>query len=307
MAVPNLFKFAERRKPADNPDPGGYKAAPYGSFPQDVMSDGWGWDPETARQKREDAVRERSIPKIDSNDVVGSLNGILGPSPEERAAEEKRQQEHRRQMHGWTSLFNGLRHLGNLYYAAKGAPGQKFSDPHQQIEQQYQDERKRLADIHAADQKYYANLWGLYRQMNDEQRRNALAEAQSQYYGTRDEMARQKAELDKLKAVRVIKQTDGSLVKFDPVTGETEQLTETDPLYVERMQSIIEKNRQQGNAAMIRANKAGGGGRSSGTSTTTTVNEYNEDGKITKKVVTKGGSSQPRSGGGKGGRKKVKW
>lgn len=245
MAVPNLFEFLTKRRSTQSAD------------------DAYQLD---QQQPRTVATKQYELPKIDSNDVVGSLNGILGPSPEERAAEEKRLQEHRRQMHGWTALFNGLRHLGNLYYAAKGAPGQKLSDPHQQIEQQYQDERKRLADIHAADRNYYTNLWGLYRQANDEQRRNTLAEAQAQYYGTRDEMARQKSELDKLKAVRVIKQTDGSLVKFDPVTGETEQLTETDPLYVERMHSIIEKNRQQGNAAMIRANKAGGGGgRSNGT------------------------------------------
>lgn len=245
MAVPNLFEFLTKRRSTQSAD------------------DAYQLDQQPPRTV---ATKQYELPKIDSNDVVGSLNGILGPSPEERAAEEKRLQEHRRQMHGWTSLFNGLRHLGNLYYAAKGAPGQKFSDPHQQIEQQYQDERKRLADIHAADRNYYTNLWGLYRQVNDEQRRNTLAEAQAQYYGTRDEMARQKSELDKLKAVRVIKQTDGSLVKFDPVTGETEQLKETDPLYVERMHSIIEKNRQQGNAAMIRANKAGGGGgRSNGT------------------------------------------
>lgn len=149
-------------------------------------------------------------------------------------------------MHGWTALFNGLRHLGNLYYAAKGAPGQKLSDPHQQIEQQYQEERKRLADIQDRNQKYYANLWGLYRQMSDEQRRNTLAEAQAQYYGTRDEMARQKAELDKLKAVRVIKQKDGSLMKFDPVTGELDTLSEADPLYQEYVRSQINKYNRTG-------------------------------------------------------------
>lgn len=186
------------------------------------------------------------IPKIDGSDVIGSLNGILGPSPEERAAEEKRLQEHRRKMHGWTALFNGLRHLGNLYYAAKGAPGQNYSDPHKQIEQQYQDERKRLAEIHAADRSYSANLWGLYRQLNDEQRRNALAEAQAQYYGTRDEMARQKAELDKLKAIRVIKQKDGSLMKFDPVSGVAEPLTDADPLYHEYVRSQINRNNRTG-------------------------------------------------------------
>ncbi len=165
MAFPDIFQYSKKRRAVDNPDPGGYKAAPYGSFPQDVMSDGWGWDPETARQKREDVVRERSVPKIDGNDVIGSLNGLLGPTPEERAAEEQRLQEHRQKMHGWTALFNGLRHLGNLYYATKGAPGQKYNDPHQQIEQQYQDERKRLADIHAAYRNYYGTLYNIRRQM----------------------------------------------------------------------------------------------------------------------------------------------
>jgi hypothetical protein len=200
----------------------------------------------TGQPDGETTATVTEIPKIDSNDVIGSLNGILGPSPEERAEEEQRLQQHRKKMHGWTALFNGLRHLGNLYYATKGAPGQKFNDPHAQIEQQYQDERKRLADIHAADRNYYANLWGLYRQVNDEQRKNALAEAQAQYYGTRDEVARQKAELEKLKAVRVIKQKDGSLMKFDPVSGEIEPLSEADPLYEEYMRSQINKNNRTG-------------------------------------------------------------
>lgn len=276
MAVPKLFEFLAKRKEVAVPQ---QQTEQPGALPSGTVAE---------------------IPKIDSNDVIGSLTGILGPSPEERAAEEQRLQEHRRKMHGWTALFNGLRHLSNLYYAAKGAPGQKLSDPHQQIEQQYQDERKRLADIHASDRNYYTSLWGLYRQINDEQRRNTLAEAQAQYYGTRDEMARQKAELDKLKAVRVIKQKDGSLLKFDPISGEAEPLTEADPLYQEYMRSQINKNNRMGTG------RSGGGGRSNGSTTTTTVNTYNEDGKVVKKVVTKGVGSQP-GGGGKGRRKKVNW
>lgn len=222
MAVPKRFEFLAKRKEVAVPQ---QPTEQPGALPSGTVAE---------------------IPKIDSNDVIGSLTGILGPSPEERAAEEQRLQEHRRKMHGWTALFNGLRHLGNLYYATKGAPGQKYNDPHQQIEQQYQDERKRLADIHASDRNYYTSLWGLYRQINDEQRRNTLAEAQAQYYGTRDEMARQKAELDKLKAVRVIKQKDGSLMKFDPISGEAEPLTEADPLYQEYVRSQINKNNRTG-------------------------------------------------------------
>ena len=222
MAVPNLLEFLTKRR-------------------ETAVT-----QQHTVQPGEETPGTVTEIPKIDRNNVLGSLTGILGPSPEERAAEEQRLQEHRRKMHGWTALFNGLRHLGNLYYAAKGAPGQKLSDPHQQIEQQYQEERKRLADIQDRNQKYYANLWGLYRQMSDEQRRNTLAEAQAQYYGTRDEMARQKAELDKLKAVRVIKQKDGSLMKFDPVTGELDTLSEADPLYQEYVRSQINRNNRTG-------------------------------------------------------------
>ena len=195
------------------------------------------------------------VPQIDGSNVAGSLMGMLGPSPQEKAAEEAQLQKHRRKMHAWTSVFNGLRHLGNLYYTAKGAQPQKYGEPHAAIEKQYQDERKRLDDIQASSQKYYANLWNLYRQGMDERRRTILADAQAKYYGTRDEAAQQKAELDRLKAVRVIKQTDGSLVKYDPVSGETEKLTESDPLYIEWMRSRINKNDRPG----------GSSGRSNGT------------------------------------------
>lgn len=266
MPVPNLFEFLTKRRSTQAPD------------------DAYQLD---QQQPRTVASKQYELPKIDSENVIGSLSGILGPTPEERAAEEQKLQEHRQKMHGWTALFNGLRHLSNLYYATKGAPGQKYSDPHQQIEQQYQEERKRLSDIHAADRNYYANLWGLYRQINDEQRRNTLAEAQAQYYGTRDEVARQKAELDKLKAVRVIKQKDGSLMKFDPVSGEIEPLSDADPLYVEYMRSQINKNNRTGTGG-------GGGGRSNGTygyRTTKHVDPATGD-VITERVPTTGG--QPR-------------
>lgn len=287
MAVPNLFEFLTKRRSTQSPD------------------DAYQLD---QQQPRTVATKQYELPKIDSENVIGSLSGILGPSPEERAAEEQKLQEHRQKMHGWTALFNGLRHLSNLYYATKGAPGQKYSDPHQLIEQQYQDERRRLAEIHAADQKYYANLWGLYRQMNDEQRRNTLAEAQAQYYGTRDEMARQKAELDKLKAVRVIKQKDGSLMKFDPVSGEIEPLSEADPLYVEYMRSQINRNNRTGTGR-----SGGGSSQTYGYRTT----KWKEDGKvITERVPTTGGQPQGKEsptrtvqqpkGGNNSGQKKKK-
>lgn len=287
MAVPNLFEFLTKRRSTQSSD------------------DAYQLD---QQQPRTVATKQYELPKIDSENVIGSLSGILGPSPEERAAEEQKLQEHRQKMHGWTALFNGMRHLANLYYATKGAPGQKYNDPHQLIEQQYQEERRRLADLHDRNQKYYANLWGLYRQMNDEQRRNTLAEAQAQYYGTRDEMARQKAELDKLKAVRVIKQKDGSLMKFDPVSGEIEPLSEADPLYVEYMRSQINRNNRTGTGR-----SGGGSSQTYGYRTT----KWKEDGKvITERVPTTGGQPQGKEsptrtvqqpkGGNNSGQKKKK-
>ena len=172
MAVPNLFEFLTKRRSTQSPD------------------DAYQID---QQQPRTVATKQYELPKIDSENVIGSLSGILGPTPEERAAEEQKLQEHRQKMHGWTALFNGMRHLANLYYATKGAPGQKYSDPHQLIEQQYQEERRRLADLHDRNQKYYANLWGLYRQMEDDERRNKMNDAQLKHYQVQDDMAREKA------------------------------------------------------------------------------------------------------------------
>ncbi len=222
------------------------------------------------------------LPKIDSKDAIGSLVGILGPSPEERAAEEQRLQAHRKKMHGWTALFNGLRHLGNLYYTAKGAAPQTFNDPHAEIEQQYQAERKRLADTNANNQKYYTNLWGLYRQMNDEQRKDMLAEARRDYYGIRDDAARQKAYRDRYD-YRTL--SNGKVLKIDKEEGTATEISESDPLYVEYMRSRTNRNNRAG---------TGSGGRRNGTygyKTTKHVDPATGD-VITERVPTTGNQPQ---------------
>lgn len=209
--------------------------------------------PVTARTAEE-------LPKIDGNNVIGSLTGILGPSPEERAAEEERLQNHRRQMHGWTALFNGMRHLGNLYYATKGAPGQKFGDPHQQVEQQYQDERRRLAEISDRNQKYYANLYNFRRQLSDDARRDILAKAQADYYGTRDEVARMKAENDRQKSEIERLKREAEIRSIDARTNYTNERTETERgVNREVKRAQAQHHRQSGQAAITRANKSGGG------------------------------------------------
>ena len=173
MAVPNLMEFLTKRRSTQSSDDANQL---------------------DQQQPRTVATKHYELPKIDTSDAIGSLAGMLGPTPEEREQQEQQLMEHKRKMHSWTALFNGLRHLSNLYFTTKGASPQQYADPHAQIEQHYQEERKRLADIQANNQKYYAGLWGLYRQINDEQRRNMLAEAQRDYYGTREDVAREKQE-----------------------------------------------------------------------------------------------------------------
>ena len=74
MAVPNLFEFLTKRRSTQSSD------------------DAYQLD---QQQPRTVATKQYELPKIDSENVIGSLSGILGPSPEERAAEEQRLQEHR--------------------------------------------------------------------------------------------------------------------------------------------------------------------------------------------------------------------
>lgn len=239
-------------------------------------------------------VQPAEQPQIDSSNAIGSLATLLGPTPAEREARERRMMENKSKMQAWTGLFDGLRQLGNLYYTYKGATPQQLGSPYQAIDQQYQQQRA-IADANDQYARQYAqSLYNLRRQVNEDARKDILANAQAEYYGTRDEMARQKAELDKLKAVKVIKQKDGSLMKFDPISGVAEPLSEADPLYVDYMKARTKATEQQGNAAMIRANKAGGsrssGGRNNGTYGYKTTTYYDEEGrKVTERVPTTGG------------------
>ena len=293
MAIPNLLEFINKRRTTQTPDD---------VYQLDQQK------PRTVQTQQQPA----ELPKIDTSDVIGSLNGMLGPTPEERAAEDQRLRQHRQKMHGWATLFNGLRHLSNLYFTTRGATPQTYGDPHTLIEQQYQDERKRLADIQAHNQKYYAGLWGMYRQINDEQRRNMLAEAQRDYYGTRDDAARQKAERDRYSYQKM---SNGSVIMIDRDNGTATEISEADPTYVKWRESQINKNNRTGTGG------GRGGGRNNGTygyRTTRHVDPATGD-VITERVPTTGnqpaGKEQPSktvtqpkkkgaSGGGGGQQKK---
>jgi len=241
--------------------------------------------------------QQPQLPQVDTENAINSIAEMLGPTPAEREARERRALESRAKMSAWAGLFDGLRQFGNLYSVYKGATPQQLSSPYQAIDNEINQQRA-IADANDNYRRQYATaLYNFRRQMNDDARRNLLTQAQANYYDTRDEVARMKAEndrqkfeLDKLKAVKVIKQKDGSLMKFDPVSGNVEPLTEADPLYLEYVRSQINKNN--------RTNTGGGrgsGGRNNGTYGYKTTTYYDDQGrKVTERVPTTGGVPERR-------------
>ena len=223
-------------------------------------------------------------PVVDTSNAIGSLAEMMGPTPAEREARERKLQKGRAQMQAWAGMFDGLRQLGNLYYTAKGAPSQQLQSPSQQIDNVYEQERQRNLQLDDYRQRYAQQLYALSRQAAADKRQDALAQAHANLYETQSKVAQQnadqKAELDRLKAVKVIKNYDGSLIKYDPVTGTTELLTEGDPLYKQYKQSQISRN--------YRAN-TGGRGANNGTygHETITTQGVDENGQPWKKVVRK--------------------
>lgn len=187
------------------------------------------------------ATEEKPSPapvQIDSSDPINSLADHL-VTPEEREAKEQQLLKNKRKMIAWTALMDGLRNIGNLYAVSKGATPLTFTNPYQQIDKAYNEEYQRQGDIYQNRDRYVQTIINLRRQGNQDRIREEAHKAQMKWYDTRDEIAGQKAELDRLKAARVIKLRDGSLIKYDPVTGVAEPLTEADPMYVKEMEAKI--------------------------------------------------------------------
>ena len=241
---------------------------------------------------------QQTFEKPADGNYIGLVNDMLGPTPAEREAQERRLAENKAKMNGWLGLFQGLGALGDLYYAGKGVnPSQPNNQPQQLLNQHYAEEQQRLDNLYKNRQAYANMLYNIKRQAGDDARKDKLADAQSKWYDTREEMARMKNELDKMKAVRVIKQKDGSLMKFDPVSGTIEPLTEADPLYAPYMQSIINRNNR---ANMGKGSGGSRGGANNGTYgyetlVTEGIDEKGNRWKKTTRVPTTGGKPESRS------------
>ena len=113
--------------------------------------------------------KPEAMPQVDSANAMASLAELMGPTPVEREAAERRMQKNKAQMAAWTGLVDGLRQLGNLYYTAKGATPQRYTDnPMGQVEQNYQQQRQLWNDLANYRRQYNQGLYSLRRQMEQD-------------------------------------------------------------------------------------------------------------------------------------------
>lgn len=144
---------------------------------------------------------QQEIPAFDTSNAIQSFAQLMGPTPAEREAEERRLANNKAKMNAWMGLFNGLGALGQLYYATKGASyAPMTANPHQQIEQNYQQELGRLDRIYKNSQAYAQQLYNWQRMGEQDQMRREAHDAQMKYYQTRDEQNARKMELAEFKA-----------------------------------------------------------------------------------------------------------
>lgn len=198
-------------------------------------------------------------PVVDSGNAIGSLADLLGPTPAEREAQERRMMQNRQKMMAWTGLFDGLRHLGNLYYATKGATPQTLNNPYQLVDKEYQQQRNLYNDMVNYRRQYNTSLYNLRRQLAEDKRKDKLADAQQSWYSTRDEMARMKAENDRQRAEIDRLQKEANI-------RNTEAKTETENFLRDKRGNVYDSQVQRNKAQAAKAGRTGGGsGRSSST------------------------------------------
>ncbi len=232
--------------------------------------------------------QEPEQPQVDSSNAIGSLAEMLGPTPAEREAREQAALKHKNKMQMWAGLMDGLRHLGNLYYATKGATPQQFNSPYALIEQNYERDRKRRDDDANYSRQYAQALYRLQQQAKDADRRDMLAKAQAKWYDSREEIARTKAENDRLKAEKYIELQDGRIAKLNAETGQIEELL---PLKQEEIRSRIGENNRYtgGSGGNGRGNSTGGNGRGRGAYTD--IEYIDEKGRKVKKHIPTTGNN----------------
>ena len=227
-------------------------------------------------------MQQMQMPEYDPNNPMESFAQIMGPTPAEREAEERRLAENKAKMNAWVGLFNGLGALGNLYYATKGASYAPTNyNPHQQIEANYQAERQRLDALQRNRQAYAQQLFDWQQKMSDTERRNKIADAQAKYYDTRDEMARLKGENDRLRAEASARASDA---RAENIKAKTKQIEELTPYQKDKLKAAADKYYHDANRPY-----AGGSRGSSRFDAETFANNWEEDPETFGKILEDAG------------------
>ena len=220
-------------------------------------------------------------PQVDTSNAIQSLAQIMGPTPAEREAEQRRLAENKAKMNAWMGLFNGLGALGQLYGATKGASYAPMTvNPHQQIEQNYQQELGRLNDIYSKRQAYAQQLYNWQRMGEQDQMRREAHEAQMKYSKTREEALREDSR----------RKDEYNLARtkyYEAVASKNDEQAEYWRLRAQGVPQESAAKIAKDNALAAKANRTGGGSsRSDNQGYETIVTEgYDENGNKVKKTV----------------------
>lgn len=232
-------------------------------------------------------------PVIDTSNALGSLTDLLGPTPAEREAQERRMFDHKNKMQTWFGLFDGLRQLGNLYATAKGASPMNLTSTAPVIDQQYQQNRQFYNDMTNYRRNYAQQLYNLHRQQQADKRTDEEHQAKLDWYKNRDEQNAEKLAIQKF----------NSEVNAAYKNGTLEEKKRMNDIMAEVYSGRISLMEAQEQLAKVRAAHvgAGGTGRSNGTygyRTTKHVDPATGD-VITERVPTTGSQPQkPQSNSG---------
>lgn len=224
-------------------------------------------------------------PTVDTTNAMESLAELMGPTPVEREAAERKMQKSKAQMAAWTGLFDGLRQLGNLYYANKGATPQKLDSPYPMVEQNYQQQRQLWNDMANYRRQYAQGQYSLRRQMEQDQQAREKHQATLDWYRNRDEMNAEKVAIQRLKA-------ENDAAYKEATIDEKKRMNDImADVYAGRI-SLMEAQEQLAKVRAAHVGESGGrGGGNTGTYGYKTTTYYDDQGrKVTERVPTTGTS-----------------
>lgn len=218
------------------------------------------------------------------NDIMNNSQDLKNTPEDDEKARKKAERKER-----FDRMGNFLLHLGNAIgnVAGGGYGAVKLEDPVQWTERQRLIKEK-------TDEQRRRNNQSIWVQMQKDRADQRAYELKKQQEATNAAYRQALIDATKQKTEDNSRVAGAKVAWYNAKTGAIEMKT---PEEINKIIADTEKSRQQGNAAIIRANKSGGkgGGKSNGQNTTVTVkeNEYNSDGKVikSKSVTTKGKST----------------